>query len=132
MCLYRAIFTLSGKTLKLGNQFTYLGSNISFTKVISKTPNEGLECYKQVIDHIEIYLSDKIKRNFFEAMGVSEQLYECTTWTLTKYSKKKLDGNYTRMLRTVLNKSWKHNLKNSFCMVTYLPSPKTLGAVLEN
>ena len=30
----------------------------------------------------------------------------CTTWTLTKWLKKKLDGNYTRMLRAILNKSW--------------------------
>ena len=33
-------------------------------------------------------------------------LYGCTTWTLTKHMEKKLGGNYTRMLRTVLNKSW--------------------------
>ena len=30
----------------------------------------------------------------------------CTTWTLTKRLEKKLDGNYTRMLRAILNKSW--------------------------
>ena len=37
---------------------------------------------------------------------VSILLYGCTTWTLTKWLKKKLDGNYTRMLRAILNKSW--------------------------
>ena len=31
----------------------------------------------------------------------------CTTWTLTKWLEKKLDGNYTRMLRAILNKSWR-------------------------
>ena len=31
---------------------------------------------------------------------------ECTTWTLTKQQEKKLDGNYTRMLQAILNKSW--------------------------
>ena len=36
----------------------------------------------------------------------SRQLYGCTTWTLTKRLKKELDGNYTRMLRAILNKSW--------------------------
>ena len=36
-------------------------------------------------------------------------LYGCTTWTLTKRLKKKLDGNYTRMLRAVLNKSWRQH-----------------------
>ena len=32
-------------------------------------------------------------------------LHGCTTWTLTKRLERKLDGNYTRMLRAVLNKS---------------------------
>ena len=32
-------------------------------------------------------------------------LYECTTWTLTKRLDKKPDGNYTRMLRAILNTS---------------------------
>ena len=35
--------------------------------------------------------------------------YGCTTWTLTKRLKKKLDGNYTRMLRAILNKSWRQH-----------------------
>ena len=36
-------------------------------------------------------------------------LYGCTTWTLTKGLEKKLDDNYTRMLRTILNKSWRQH-----------------------
>ena len=32
-----------------------------------------------------------------------------TTWTLTKRQEKKLDGNYTRMLRAILNKSWRQH-----------------------
>ena len=36
-------------------------------------------------------------------------LYGCTTWTLTKRLERKLDGNYTRMLRAVLNKSWRQH-----------------------
>ena len=36
-------------------------------------------------------------------------LYGCTIWTLTKRLEKKLDGNYSRMLRAVLNKSWRHH-----------------------
>ena len=31
--------------------------------------------------------------------------FNITTWTLTKRMEKKLDGNYTRMLRAILNKS---------------------------
>ena len=39
------------------------------------------------------------------AIFTSMLLYGCTTWTLTKRLEKKLDGNYTRMLRAILNKS---------------------------
>ena len=52
------------------------------------------------------HLTDKMKRSFFHAVFVSILLHECTTWTLTKRMEKKLDGNYTRMLRAILNKSW--------------------------
>ena len=54
-------------------------------------------------------LTDKMKRSFFQAAVVSILLYGCTTWTLTKRLEKKLDGNYTRMLRAVLNKSWRQH-----------------------
>ena len=40
-------------------------------------------------------------------IGLLIQLYGCTTWTLRKRLEKKLDGNYTRMLRAILNKSWR-------------------------
>ncbi len=36
-------------------------------------------------------------------------LYGCTTWTLTKRLEKKIDGNYTRMLQAILNKSWRQH-----------------------
>ena len=55
------------------------------------------------------YLTDKMKRSFFQAAVVSILLYGCTTWKLTKRLEKKLDGNYTRMLRAILNKSWRQH-----------------------
>ena len=50
-----------------------------------------------------------MKRSFFQAAVVTMLLYRCTTWTLTKRLEKKLDGNYTRMLRAILNKSWRQH-----------------------
>ena len=47
--------------------------------------------------------------SFFQAAAVSLLLYGCTTWTLTKRLEKKLDGNYTRMLQAILNKSWRQH-----------------------
>ena len=52
-------------------------------------------------------LTDKMKHSFFQAAVVLILLYGCTTWTLTKRMEKKLDGNNTRMLRALLNKSWR-------------------------
>ena len=53
-----------------------------------------------------------MKRSFFQAAVVSILLYGCTTWTLTKRLEK-LDGNYIRMLRAILNKSWRqHPIKH--------------------
>ena len=48
-----------------------------------------------------------MKRSFFQTAVVSILLYRYTTWTLTKRLEKKLDGNYTRMLRAILNKTWR-------------------------
>ena len=50
-----------------------------------------------------------MKRSFFQAAVVSILLYGCITWTLTKWLEKKLDGNYTRMLRAILNRSWQQH-----------------------
>ena len=50
-----------------------------------------------------------MKRSFFQAAVTSILLYGCTTWTLTKRLEKKLDGNYTRILRAILNKSWRQH-----------------------
>ena len=41
---------------------------------------------------------------------VSVLLYGCTTWTLMKCLKKKLDRDHIRMPYGVLNKSCKHHL----------------------
>ena len=50
-----------------------------------------------------------MKRSFFQGAFVSVLLYGCTTRTLTKRLEKKLDGNYIRMLRAILNKSWRQH-----------------------
>ena len=51
-----------------------------------------------------------MKRSFFQAAVASILLYGCTSWTLTKrLDGKKLDGNYTKMLRAILNKSWRQH-----------------------
>ena len=60
--------------------------------------------------HFMLHQNDAIPdKKSFQAAVVSRLLYGCTTWTLTKRLEKKLDGNYTRMLRAILNKSWRQH-----------------------
>ena len=100
------IITLDGTSLKLVDKFTYLGSSVSSTE---KDFDTRLTKAWTAIDRLSIIwksdLTDKMKCSFFQAGVVSTLLYGCTTWTLTKRLKKKLDGNYTRMLRAILNRS---------------------------
>ena len=57
----------------------------------------------------KVFHTHPMKRSFFQAAVVSILLYGCTNWTLTKRLEKKLNGNYTRMLRAILNKSWQQH-----------------------
>ena len=104
------IATLDGASLKLVDKFTYLGSSVSSNE---KDIDTRLTKAWTAIDRLSIIwksdLTDKMKRSFFQAAVVSILLYGCTTWTLTKRLERKLDGNYTRMLRAVLNKSWRQH-----------------------
>ena len=104
------ISTLNGSSLKLVDKFTYLGSNASSTE---KDINTRLAKAWTAIDRLSVLwkldLNNKIERSFFQAAVMSILLYGCTTWTLTKCMEKKLDSNYTKMLRAILNKSWRQH-----------------------
>ena len=68
-----------------------------------------------------------MKRSFFQAAVVSILLYGSTTWTLTKRLEKKVDGNYTRMLRAILKKSWRqHPTKHQLYGHQHLPITKII------
>ena len=95
---------------------SYLGSSVSSTE---KDIDTRLTKAWTAIDWLSIIwksdLTDEMKRSFFQAAVVSILLYGCITWTLNKRLEKKLDDNYTRMLRAIFNKSWqqyptRHNL----------------------
>ena len=87
---------------KLVDKFTYLGSSVSSTE---KDIDTQLTKAWTAIDRLSIIwksdLTDKMKCSFFQAAVISILLYGCTTWTL--------NGNYTRMLRAILNKSWRQH-----------------------
>ena len=102
------ISILNDSSLKLVDKFTYLGSSVSSTET---DINTRLTKTWTAINRLSVIwksnLTDKMKRSFFQAAIVSIMLYGCSTWTLTKRLEKKLDGNYTRILRAILNSSWR-------------------------
>ena len=104
------ISTQDGTPLKLVDKFTYLGSSVSSTE---KDIDTRLTKAWTASDKLAIIwksdLTDEMKHSFFQAAVVSILLNGCFTWTLSKRLEKKLDGNYTRMLRAILNKSWRQH-----------------------
>ena len=104
------ITTLDGTSLKLVDKFTYLGSSIWSTE---KDIDKRLMKAWTVIDRLSIYGNQTwaIKWNAVSSMQRSHRYccIDATTWTLTKWLEKKLDDNYPRMLRAILNKSWRQH-----------------------
>ena len=104
------ISTLEGTPLKLIDKFTYLGSSVESTeKDIETRLTKAWTAINRLSTIWKSDLTDKMKRSFFQAVIISILLYRCTTWMLTKWLEKKLEGNYTRMLRAILNKSWRQH-----------------------
>ena len=102
------ISTLDGTPFKLVDKFTYLGSSVTSTeKDIDTRLMKAWTANNRLSIIWKSDLTDKMKRSFFQAAVTSILLYGGTTLTLTE--EKKLDGNYTRMLRAILNKSWRQH-----------------------
>ena len=121
------ISTLSGSSLKLVDKFINLGSCVSSNKT---DINTRLAKAWTAIDSLLVIsksdLTDKIKRSFFQAAVVLILIYGCTTWTLTKRTEKRLDGNYTRMPRAILNKSWRQHPTKQLLYGYLHPITKTI------
>ena len=121
------ISTLDGTSLKLVDKFTYLGSSVSSTeKDIGTRLTKAWTAIARLSIIWKSDLTDKMKRSFVQAAVVSILLYGFTTWTQTKWLEKKLDGNYTRMLWAILNKSWRQHPKRHQLYDHLLPITKTI------
>ena len=126
MCFKQeAISTSSSKPLKLVDKFTYLKRNLSSTE------SDDNICQAKAwndIDRLLIIwksdLSDKIKQYFFQIEAVSVVQYGCTKWTLTKCLNEKLDGNFKRMLCTVLKNPESNTQQNGSWTAAYLSPHK--------
>ena len=115
------ICTLNGSPLKLVEKFTYLGNSITSTE---NDINTRLAKAGTVIGRLLAILKSDL------TAVVPILLCGCTTWTLTKRMKKRLDGNYTRMLRAVLNKSRRQRPTKQKLFGHLPPITKTIQVIL--
>ena len=101
---------IHGKLVKVVDNFTYLGSEIASTQ---KDVNCRIGKAWTALNKLDLIwkssLPQNLKRRFFQATVESVLLYGSSAWTLTKHLEARLSGTYTRMLRAVLNISWKEH-----------------------
>ena len=118
----------------ISNPFTYLGSNISSIESYANIHiGEAWTAIDRLSTIWESNLCHKIEWEAFQAVVMSVLLYSCTTLTLMKCLEKKLDGNHSKMLCTVLNKYWIHQ-PTKHLLYGHLPStsPTILVKWMEN
>ena len=107
----------------------YLGSSVSSTE---SDINMRLAKAWTAINRLSIIwksdLSNKIKCDFFQTAVVSILLDRCTKWKLTKDIGNR---NCTRMLQTILNKSWKQHSSKQLLYGHLLPISKTIQIMMK-
>ena len=117
-----AVKTKSNLPVETVNNFAYLGSNTESTATdVNIRIAKAWYALKKLSIIWNSNLTDEIKKGFFRAAVESVLLYGSSTWTLTKQLESKLNGNYTRMLRAVLNKSWRDHITNKELYGNLLP-----------
>ena len=105
--------SLDGEKIKQVEDFKYLGSYIASTEHdVNIRLGKAWNALNELDKIWKSNLTDKLKRNFFRAAVETVLLYGSVSWTLTTHLEKKIDGAYTRMLRTALNRSWKDHPTN--------------------
>ena len=96
------------------DDFKYLGSWINCTTQDIKV--RKAMAWKALNEMSAVWrskLSRDLKIRFFRATVESILLYGCECWSLNSSTRKSLDGTYTRMLRAVLNTSWRDRVPNT-------------------
>ena len=105
--------TLDGKNLKYVNDFLYLGSWIgSCEKDVCVIIGKAWKALQKMDTIWKSNLSMDLKTIFFKSTVESVLLYGSSTWTMTKGLEKKVNCEYTKMLRVVKGVTWQQHMTN--------------------
>ena len=105
--------SLNGEKIKQVEDFKYLGSYIASTEHdVNIRLGKAWDALNELDKIWKSNLPDNLKSNFFRAAVETVLLYGSVSWNLTTHLEKKIDGAYTRMLCTALNRSWKDHPTN--------------------
>ena len=121
------IRTSDGSVLEVVSEFTYLGSLVSSPAAdIGKRIALAWTASNKMSKIWKSSLSRKIKTRLFRSTVESVLLYGSEAWTLTERLSKKIDGCYTRLLRSALGYSWKDHISNK---ILYEEMPKVTATI---
>ena len=107
------IKSLTGQTLKHVKDFKYLGAYIPSSEYdFNKRKALAWSAVNKLERVWKSNMTKSLKIRFFRALVESILLYNSETWTLTQAMENKIDGLYTKLLRRVLNVSWRDHMSN--------------------
>ena len=106
------IHALNGDEIDKVEDFQYLGGFIDSSNDINIRIGKAWGALNALSRVWESKVKKSTKIKVFKAAVESILLYGCESWPLTKTLSLKVDGTYTRMLRRVLNISWKSHVSN--------------------
>ena len=104
---------MNGKELKSVEDFKYLGSWINTAVKDWNTRIALAWTEANKINTIWTATTSKdLKMRFFRSTAESILRYGCGTWALAKTMAKRINGNYTILLRKIQNTTWKEKKTN--------------------
>ena len=123
------IKTSDGSILEEVDDFTYLGSLVSSSRAdIAKRIGLAWAAHNKMSRIWRSTLSRKTKTRLFRSTVESVFLYGSAAWTLTETLSKKIDGCFTRLLRSALGFTWKDHVSNK---ELYAEVPKATDTVKQ-
>ena len=107
------LHTADGTEIEWVEDFKYLGSWVESTeKDMSVRRALAWQALNKMNSIWTSSMRRDLKRRFFVSTVESILLYRCENWTLIETMETKLDGTYTRMLRTALIANWSSHTTN--------------------